>query len=273
MDMPKFRGTILIVDDEPNTLWFVSRTAQAMGYNTLTAGSGMEALKIIRECGGRIDVVVLDLHMPGMGGIEVLRTIRKDYPKLAVIILTAFHDEEERCERLGVEAFIKKPYSLQDLHDRIEIIIERKSEDKSPIEIEEGLEPCARVLIVDDEEEVCDFFKTALEEDVRDAHFDVRAALSGDDALRISREFEPDIGIIDIKMPHMWGDELIERFKTGEGCSPKDFVIFTAVDDVQEMKRARKLGHRIFSKPTDFDKLVEVLKKICVKHKLLRKKT
>ena len=150
---------------------------------------------------------------------------------------------------------------------------ERQLEDKSEFEIEQGWEPCAKILVVDDEEEVCDFFQTALVQDVGNAHFEVRSAFSGDDALRISREFEPDIAIIDIKMPHMWGDELIERFKAGEGHSPKDFVIFTAVDGTEEMKRAKKLGHRIFEKPTDLDKLVEVLKKICVKHKLLRKKT
>ncbi len=272
MDIPKSRGTILIVDDEPDTLWFISKTGQALGYSTLTAGSGMEALKIIQECGSRIDLVVLDLSMPGMSGIEVLRLIRQDYPQLGVIVLTAMHDEQKRCEQLGVDAFIRKPYSLRDLHDRIEVMIERKNEDKVPLEIESGWEISAKVLIVDDEEEVCDFLKSALTENVKDAHFEVACALSGDDALRISRTFEPDIGIIDIKMPHMWGDELIERFKAGEGYAPKDFIIYTAVDAAEELRRAKQLGYRFFPKPTAVETLMEVIKKICVKHKLLRKK-
>ncbi len=66
------------------------------------------------------------------------------------------------------------------------------------------------ILVVDDEEDVCDFFQNALVQDVSDAHFEVRSAFSGDDALRISREFEPDIGIIDIMMPHMDGIELLQ---------------------------------------------------------------
>ena len=272
VDVPKIKGTILFVDDEEDLLWFLTRTYQPLGYETLTAGSGQEALKIIEERGEKINLIILDLKMPGMGGIEVLKAIRKHHPKLPVIILTAYCEREQECEDLGIEAFIKKPYSLKELDAVIENIIDSKSEEESPIEIEPGYEPCAKVLIVDDEEEVCDFFKTALVEDVGDAHFEVKTALNGDEALRISREFEPDIGIIDIKMPHMWGDELIERFKAGEGHSPKDFVIFTAVDGIEEMKRAKKLGHRIFAKPTDFVKLVEVLKKICVRHKLLRKK-
>ncbi|MEI6425332.1 MAG: response regulator, partial [Lentisphaerota bacterium] len=103
-------------------------------------------------------------------------------------------------------------------------------------------------------------------------HFEVKWALSGDEALRISREFEPDIGIIDIKMPHMWGDELIERFKRGEGYSPKDFVIYTSVSNESESDRAKKLGYKMLSKPTQIETVVEILKKICVRHKLLRKK-
>ena len=272
VDIPKPKGTILIVDDEADTLFFISKTCQSFGYDILTAGSGMEALKIVEECGAKLDLVVLDLYMPGMGGVEVLKSIRKHQPDLPVIILTALHDEQGACEKLGIEAFIRKPYSLKDLYDRIEHVIERKNEDKGEVEIDPGYEPCAKILVVDDELDVCELLGTAIAEDVGDAHFEVKWALSGDDALRISREFEPDIGIIDIKMPHMWGDELIERFKAGEGHSPKDFVIYTSVADPGQADRAKKLGYKFFSKPTDLETLVEVLKKICVRHKLLRKK-
>ena len=150
-------------------------------------------------------------------------------------------------------------------------MLERKVADKSEVIIPDEMEPCARILIVDDETEVCELLGTALKEDVPDCHFEVKWALSGDEALRLSRQFEPDIGIIDIKMPHMWGDELIERFKSGEGNSPKDFVIYTSVADPGPADRAQKLGDKFFSKPTDLETLVDVLKKICVRHKLLRK--
>ena len=272
VDMPKIKGTVLIVDDEPDMLWFIAQTCQPRGFNTLTAGSGMEALKIVQECGEKLDLVLLDLKMPGMGGIEVLKSIRKHHPELPVIIVTAVHEKKEECEKLGVEAFIKKPYSLEDLYNRVEAVIERKEEEKGGVEIETGYEPCAKVLLVDDEPEVCELLGTALAEDVLDCHFEVKWVYSGDEALRVSREFEPDIAIIDIKMPHMWGDELIERFKRGEGCSPKDFVIYTSVSDPNEVERVKKLAHKFLSKPTQLETLVEVLKKICIRHKLLRKK-
>ena len=265
------KGTILIVDDEPNVLWFISKICQPMGYGTLTAGSGMEALKVIQECGDKIDLVLLDLRMPGMGGIEVLKSIRKHQPELPVIVLTAIHDKREDCEKLGIEAFIKKPYSLEELYRHIENIMERKSYDRGGVEIPSGYEPSAKILIVDDEREVCELLAVSLTEDVADAHFEVKWVSSGDEALRMSLDFEPDIGIIDIKMPHMWGDELIKRFKAGEGRCPKDFVIYTSVTDPKEVERAARLGHKFLSKPTHLDALVEVLEKICVRHNLLRK--
>ena len=271
-DSTNSKGTILIVDDEPNVLWFISKICQPMGYVTLTAGSGMEGLKVIQECGEKIDLVLLDLKMPGMGGIEVLKSIRKHQPDMPVIVLTALHDKKEECEKLGIAAFMKKPYSLEDLYQRIENIIESKIYDKNGVTIPSGYEPSAKILVVDDEIQVCETLSVSLAEDVPDAYFEVKWAKSGDEALRASLEFEPDIAIVDIKMPHMWGDELVKRFKAQEGHCPKDFVIYTSVTDPQEVERAKKLGHKFLSKPTDLEALVEVLKKICVRHNLLRKK-
>lgn len=266
------KGTILLVDDEPNVLWFISKVCQPRGYATLTAGSGIEALKYIQECGEKLDLVLLDLRMPGMGGLEVLESIRKHRPDLPVIILTALSDKKEECEALGIEAYIKKPYSLEELYEYIEAVMERKQFDQSSVVLPEGVEPAAKLLIVDDDREVCEILSAALFEDIEDASFSVKWVDSGDAAIEASKEFEPDIAIVDIKMPKMWGDELVQRFKSGEGYCPRDFIIYTSVNDPGEVERARKLGHKYLSKPTNIDTLYEVLKKICLKHNLLRKK-
>jgi len=271
-EQEKKKRTILIVDDEADVLWFISKMFQPQGYETLTAGSGMEALKIIQECHERIDVVILDLRMPGMGGMDVLKSIRTHQPELAVIILTALHEKRRECEEIGVEAFVKKPYSLKDLGEKVETVIEKRLFEKKDFEIGADQVPAAKILIVDDEPEVCEILGEALEKDIEDAHFEVQYVHSGDDALRLSVEFEPDIAIVDIKMPHMWGDELIRRFRAGEGCPPKDFVIYTSITNPEEIERAKQLEHKFLSKPTNLEVLVDVLKKICVKHNLLKPK-
>ncbi|MCM8776001.1 MAG: response regulator [Candidatus Omnitrophica bacterium] len=269
--LPDSKGTILIVDDEPNVLWFISKVCQPMGYMTVTAGNGIEALKIIQECGHKLDLVLLDLKMPGMGGLEVLRSIRRYQPTLPVIVLTAIHDKQEECERLGVEEFIKKPYSLEELYNRIEHVIDRQSFDKLEAAMDPGVIPAAKLLIVDEDTEVCELLSAALFEDFPHAQFTIKWTRTGEEALRLSQDFEPDIVILDIKLPHMWGDELVRRFKAGEGRCPRDFVIYTSLGDLSEIDRAQKLGYKFLSKPTDLDTLFEVLAKICLRHHLVRK--
>ena len=107
---------------------------------------------------------------------------------------------------------------------------------------------------------------------MEDAYYHVKWAKSGAEALELSLEFQPDIAIVDIKMPKMWGDELVERFKAGEGYCARDFVIYTSITNPDEAHRAKGLGYKYLSKPTNIEVLFEALKKICVKHNLLVQK-
>ena len=260
------------MDDEPDVVFFISRTAQPQGYHTLTASSGLEALKYIQEIPDRINLVLLDLRMPGMGGIEVLKSIRKYHPALPVIILTALTDKRKECEELGIEAYITKPYSLEELYRHITRVIGEQVEAREDPLVPPGMIPSAKVLIVDDEREVCELLAMTLTDDVADAQYEVRSAATCDEALRVANEFEPDIAIIDIKMPHMWGDELIEKFRKGAAHAPKDFIVFTGTDAVQEQQKVRRAGYKVLHKPAKIEELIEVLKKICIRHSLLKKK-
>jgi len=266
------KRTILIVDDESDVVFFISKICQPQGYHTITASSGPEALKYIHELPGRIDLVLLDLRMPGMGGIEVLRTIRREHADLPVIVLTALTDKKAECETLGIEAYLTKPYSIEELYQQITRVVGQQAEVHEERPLPAGMIPAAKVLIVDDEPELCEILASSLKDEVRDAEYEVRWATSGDEALRMANEFEPDIAIVDIKMPHMWGDELIARFKAGAAHSPRDFIIFTGAD-LPEQAKARKAGYRILEKPARFEKIVEVLKKTCLRHGLLKKKS
>jgi len=267
------KRTILIVDDESDVVFFINKICQPQGYHTITASSGPEALKYIHELPGRIDLVLLDLRMPGMGGIEVLRTIRREHADLPVIVLTALTDKKAECETLGIEAYLTKPYSIEYLYRQITRVLGVKTEEKEEAELPPGYIPSAKVLIVDDEPEVCELLALTLTEDLKDARFEVRSATSGDEALRIANEFEPDVAIVDIKMPHMWGDELIEKFKRGLAYAPKDFIVFTGADAPEERTKIRRAGYKVLTKPAKMEELVEVLTKICLRHKLIKKKS
>lgn len=266
------KGTILIVDDEPDVVFFISKIFQPQGYVTLTAGTGLEALKYIQELPARIDLVLLDLRMPGMNGIEVLKSIRKHHPNLPVIILTALPDKRKECEAHGIDAYITKPYSVEHLYNTITQVLGERAEEQKEAQIPAGLIPAAKILIVDDAAEVLEQLTLALTEDLKDAQFEVKTATSGDEALFAAQEFKPDVAIVDIKMPNMWGDQLIEKFKSGITHCPKDFIVFTGADSPEERSQARRAGYKLISQSAKIEELIDVLMKICVRHNLLAKK-
>ncbi len=265
------RGTILVIDDDVNVRWFVARVCRPRGYEIVTASSGMAGLKCFQEPGKQIDFVVLDLGMPDMGGLEMLKAVRKNHANVPVIVVSAAIEKKDACILLGVEAFISKPYRLEEFCQSLESAMDQQSFEKSEAVLDPDTIPSARILIVDDEQQVCEILSELLFEDARGADFKVQWVTSAEEALRVSKEFEPDIAIVDIKMPQIWGDELIRRFKSGEGHCPRDFVIYTSVTDPGQIERAKKLGHKLIAKPTDLDILLDVLIKMCVQHHLIKK--
>ncbi len=267
-----FKGTLLVVDDETNILFFLSQIFSPKGYNTITARTGIEAMKYLHELSEKVSLVLLDLAMPEMDGIQVLKAIRRDYKDLPVIVLTGYADKKEQVEEIGIEGFLVKPYSLEDLYNKVSAIIEQKEFKESSSDVEPNLIISAKVLVVDDEKEICELIADGLQMLSPNVDFQVKVAKSGEEALRIAREFDPDIAIVDIKMPHMWGDELISRFKKGEAPCPKDFIVFTAVDDHQQKTKATDTGYKFLPKTAKLEDLIEVLKKTCVKLNLVKKK-
>lgn len=265
------QGRILIIDSSSDLHWFIAKIFQPKGYEVLSVATGMEGLKQIQEFGKMIDLIILDPEMPGMGGLEMLKALRRMHPGITILVLSAAEKNREECLSLGVEAFMTKPYSVQDLYQRVDAVMDRQLLDKSPVNLDPNIIPSARILIVDDEQQVCELLSEALYEDSHGADFKVMCATSGEEGLRVSEEFKPDLAIVDMRMPRMWGDELINRFKSGEGHCPRDFIIYTSITEPREIEGAKKLGHKFIAKPTDLDILLEVIIKLCVKHHLLKK--
>ena len=107
--------TILIVDDEKNYPMIIGELLQEEGYATLTASSGMAALEILKT--DHVDLIVSDVKMPGMSGIQLLENIKKTHPDLPVIVMTAYGSVEKAVEAMhkGAYTFILKPFENQAL--------------------------------------------------------------------------------------------------------------------------------------------------------------
>ncbi|MBI4797503.1 MAG: response regulator [Desulfarculus sp.] len=116
-ELPGGQETVLLVDDEPALLEIAREMLQQFGYWVLTAMSGEEALDICRQHGRQIDLVIMDLGMPGMGGRACLRELRLLDPDLPVIISTGYstNGQEEDVRRAGAAGFLPKPYQMLEL--------------------------------------------------------------------------------------------------------------------------------------------------------------
>jgi len=106
------KSTILVVDDEIGIRNLIEAAFDPEEYEVLTSSSAEEALGVIKT--HRPDLVLLDIRLPGMNGIEALKEIKKIDETIVVIMITAFGDEKDafRCMRLGAAAYVNKPFDV-----------------------------------------------------------------------------------------------------------------------------------------------------------------
>ena len=123
--------TVLVVDDEPIVREVVVRYLEREGYRTLEAGDGNEARDAIERTGA--DLVVLDVMLPGMDGLELCRWIRRT-SQLPVIMLTARGEEADRIIglELGADDYLTKPFSPRELAARVRTVLRRAAPSDAP---------------------------------------------------------------------------------------------------------------------------------------------
>jgi DNA-binding NtrC family response regulator len=119
---------ILIVDDEIAFANTLAQRLQMRGLKVGIAYDGEQALSKLKE--DELDVIVLDLKMPGMGGMEVLQEIKKAYPNIQVIMLTGHgtDKDEEQVRKLGGFDFLNKPVDIDTLEQKIKAAFKEKIE-------------------------------------------------------------------------------------------------------------------------------------------------
>ncbi|SNS24216.1 two-component system, OmpR family, alkaline phosphatase synthesis response regulator PhoP [Anaerovirgula multivorans] len=124
------KKTILAVDDEEHILELIKFNLEKNGFQVITSDNGEKALELLAR--NPIDLVVLDLMLPGIDGLEVCKEIRRmeGYNKLPIIMLTAKGEETDRILglELGADDYVTKPFSVRELIARVKAVL-RRSED------------------------------------------------------------------------------------------------------------------------------------------------
>jgi two-component system KDP operon response regulator KdpE len=132
------QSTVLIVDDEPSIRISLRTILSGLGFAVVEAARGEEAVSLVRTA--QFDIVLLDINMPGLGGIEVCRLMRKNAPLLPIVMLTVQSSEDRKVEALdaGADDYITKPFQLRELIARIRAAVRRNritEEDDTQITI------------------------------------------------------------------------------------------------------------------------------------------
>ena len=115
--------TILIVDDENGITEEVKSYFEEEGYRVLTADTGKEGMRLILE--GQPDLLILDVKLPDISGIHILKFVKENCPSVKVIVNTGYVDQNiiDEAEKLGQDCFLAKPFNLEKLCDEVTRLI------------------------------------------------------------------------------------------------------------------------------------------------------
>ena len=255
------KGKVLVIDDEEIIVNLFKRFLPQQGYECHTASNGSEGLKAIKEI--KPYIVFLDLKMPGMDGIEVLRRIKKGPEKSVkteVIIITAYGEVETAIMALreGLVDYIKKPVDLGELELALGRAKERIDEYKK-------VKSFPTLLLAEDDISARQLLSRTLGKE----GWQIFESGDGEQALEIFQERKVDIALMDIKMPKIGGLTVMGKMR--EITDDFEAIIFTGYGDESTIIKAMRTGVANFlKKPIDLDELMLVLAKALEKLNLRR---
>lgn len=222
---------VLVVDDEPEVAFALQVFFFGKGYEMLTALDGLQAMRLLQQ--HPVDLVLLDMKMPGVNGIEVLKFIHAERPSTRVIVVTAYDVQfQEMVEQMGVDGFLMKPFGIQALTQTVEQVLSGRR--PCPIRVPEtpresgsgdpGARPKARLLFVEPSEytyRVKEVFFS--DNDKSGGVYEVAAAYSAEEAVQQLELFHPDILLVDLSMLGAASD-LAARVMQSQ-ARPKELII------------------------------------------------
>jgi two-component system sensor histidine kinase/response regulator len=253
------KKNILLVDDEPMVLEVTARMLRENGFIVEEASSGSDALKLLHK--GRTNLLITDMQMPGMNGVELIHRAHEKFPDIEVIIVSAYGTEATRhkLEQTGVFGYIDKPIQFDKLSAMALLAIKsnrvvRLGYGKQTPEVHFNRE---RILVVDDNPELLEILSRILFEQ----GYKVTTAINGSQAYEMILVNDYDLIILDINMPKMNGVETVKAIRYDD---PDTFILLISGEaEPKKIQEAMALGANTFiPKPLDFDTFLSAIKKI-----------
>ena len=236
-------GKILAVDDNRDFCQNVADIIELKGYEVTTVFDGTQAIDSVKK--NSYDLVIMDIKMPGMNGVEVFREIRKISPSTVIILMTAYALEDLKKEALreGVFASLRKPLDFDELF----IIIDNAISNKTMI------------LVADDDANLCANLKDILDT----KGYRTCTALDGSTALDKTVKYNFEIMLLDIKLPPLNG---LETYISIRELRPHITAVvitgyFRELNEIVE-QAMKKGAYACLEKPVKIDELIALIEQI-----------
>ncbi len=237
------KSRILVVDDNEQFCQNVTDILELMGYEVMTAPDGFKALDAVKQ--ERFDLVLMDIKMPAMDGVETFKKVKGVAPNTPVIMVTAYAMEDliKEALREGAYGSLKKPLDFDHLLKLI-----AKAMGKG-----------ALILVADDDQNLC----ANIEDNLSDKGYQVCVAYDGNAAVNAARSNNFDIMLLDLKLPMLNG---METYLAIRDFRP-DVVAIIITGYSKEMhdmidQTLQKSAYTCLEKPLDMRELVALLEQI-----------
>ncbi|MFC1499016.1 response regulator [Verrucomicrobiota bacterium] len=208
---------ILLVDDEKNLLISLSDYLASENFEVILAQSGEEALEQLEKTGP--DLIVLDISMPGIGGLGFLKKISKEggKPSHPVLVLTARSTMEDFFKTVEVDGFLGKPCEETELVRKIREILEKKKTVEAKKERAQKI-----ILLGEDDESIASEMKDALE----DSGYKIEIAGTGPEVLEKASTIKPDLLLLKEILPRLNGSAVVSLIEVMPSINMIPVVIY-----------------------------------------------
>ena len=231
---------ILMVDDNEYTREIYQRKLEMEKFEVRMVNGGEECLQSLET--SRPDLIIMDLMMPGMNGVEAIHRIRADarFARVPILVLSARdqHEDIQKVKSLGADAYLVKGKSrLNEVVAKIkELLYQGRGVEES------GEKKAPEILVFEDDKFFSELYQKILEQE----KFVVRVAADGEEGVEILKKHKPDLIIMDLMLPRMKGYEAIWRIRADSHTSRIPILVVSAHDQPEEVKKAMLMGANDF---------------------------
>ncbi|MFA5099871.1 MAG: response regulator [Candidatus Omnitrophota bacterium] len=230
---------ILIADNELQVRELFYDLLTKKGYQVITASGGAEA---VEYCAKELpDLVLLDINMPGMDGIDALRKIKAANTSMKVVMLTGMEQTvlENQARLSGAAGFLRKSLDIQVILTIIDELFRGGSQPHAAV-------LGKTILVVDDEPQI----RSLLHDFLKKKGYNVHTAANGEETLRLLPDVKPSVVLLDMRMPGMDGIATLKKIR--EIDQDVGVIMITAVEDQTVAESAKALGaYDYILKPID----------------------